>query len=220
MRLRKVLAVMFALALVVLAMNTTKAEASVIKFDSCKCDWFVWNAEYSQIQVDFYQSGHDLSEIYDCRMTLKIEDMSGGCGGGYILNSEAGGWDQKEWGNAGSDKAITLVDLGDNLYSLSFGSSAPLYTEPGGWAQVVISQWWGPDFEIVKCELIGADGSAIATTPSVAEEAPAEEAPAEEAPAEDVAALPKTGVVSAIVLYAFGACLVAGGAAVVKKNKD
>lgn len=210
MKLRKVLAVAFALILMVGAMNTTKASAQTIAFDKCKCDWFVWNEQYSQIQVDLLASGFELSQIYDVRMTLKIDDMSGGCGGGYVLNSEKGGWDQKEWGNDGSGKAITLVDLGDGLYTVAFGSTAPLYTDPGAWAQVVISAWWGPDFEIVKCELIGADGSVLATTP--AETA----APILIAPAPG---LPQTGVVSSIVLFAAGACLVAGGSVMVKKNR-
>lgn len=206
MKLRKVLAVAFAMVLMVGVMSTAKVSAQTIAFDKCKCDWFIWNEQYSQIQVDFLASGLDLSQICDCRMTLKIDDMSGGCGGGYILNSEKGGWDQKEWGNDGAGKAITLVDLGDGLYTLAFGSTTPLYTDPGAWAQVVISAWWGPDFEVVKCELLDAAGNTLLVTPAPMVIAPAP-------------GLPQTGVVSSLVLFATGACLVAGGSVMVKKNR-
>lgn len=209
MKIRKVLAVVFAMVLMVGVMNTTKASAQTIKFDKCKCDWFVWNAQYSQIQVDLYASGFELSEIYDVRMTLKIGDMPEGCGGGYVLNSENGGWDQREWGNEGAGKAITLVSLGDDLYTVDFGSTAPLYTEPGGWAQVVISAWWGPDFEVVKCELIGADGKVLAVTPAAAPIDVIAPAPG----------LPKTGIVSSIVLFFAGACMITGGAVITRKNR-
>lgn len=211
MKLRKVLAVAFALVLMIGAMNTTKASAQIISFDKCKCDWFVWNAQYSQIQVDLLASGFELSEICDVRMTLKIDDMSGGCGGAYVLNSENGGWDQTyDWGNDGAGKKLTLADAGDGLYTLAYGSTTPLFTNPGGWAQVVIQGWWGPDFEIVKCELLDASGKVLAVTPAEVE------APILIAPNPT---LPQTGVVSSIALLVSGACLAAGGVVLTKKNR-
>lgn len=229
---KKVIMLVLALALV-FAMNTATAKAALK--DSTNVDWVYVDGDH--YTANTLQAGFtDLATVYGVRWTIEVTDLSGGVGGGIIINSETNDWNQKEWGNDGAGKEFTIQATStENVYTITRIDSAPMFGANDGYANLCLSQWWGPDAVVIKkVEILAKEGSVIfSTTKAVPKEESKEEA-AEETPAETEETLeeaeetpevistndsvPKTGVASATAVYALGSLLSAAGIVVAKKR--
>ena len=175
------------------AVTPAKADISNVEV---AVDW----AEKDTDFVRFSAMGRDIdiADVYGIKITFTCADISGGVGGGLIINCDTNGWDQAEWGNDGAGKAITAVETG-NTY-----------------ANFCLSHWWGGDIVITGAEFLGADGKALGAATASSGEVSAEASEGDDAKAP----LPKTGLVSSLVFFGAGAVISGAGAMVVKGKKE
>ncbi len=152
-----------------------------------------------------------ITDVYGVKVTFTCADMSGGVGGGLIINCDTDGWNQVEWGNDGAGKEITAVATGKaDEYTVTRLEAAPVFQADNTYANFCISHWWGGSIVITDVQFLGADGKSLAaatTAPTESNNAAA-------------SALPKTGLVSGMVFLATGAMISGAGVVVAKGKKE
>ena len=97
--------------------------------------------------------GDDFAKVTKIEVTIDVPDMSGGAGGGFILNSNSTGWKSTEFGDADSGKDITF---GDDFILVYDNGGEPIFAEDDEYAQVVIQSWWG-DFSVESIDYAFAE---------------------------------------------------------------
>ncbi|MCR5829444.1 MAG: LPXTG cell wall anchor domain-containing protein [Lachnospiraceae bacterium] len=199
--LKKVLSVIFAAALCVVATAGTSAQAAEIKLPS-GCTWIYYDPTYDSYKVAAFNDAEgvpagtitdDLSTIYACRVTVKAADTPDTA---LIINAESANWEQHDnpgWEASGDNYVATLKK--DGPFSL--------FKTPDTYAQICFGTWGNVDIEVVGAEWLDKDGNVIKSYGVGAAGA----------------SLPKTGVVSAVVFYGLGSLLIGGGVVATKKAK-
>ena len=142
--------------------------------------------------IYFFRSKTFLNvDVYGIKITFTCADISGGVGGGLIINCDTNGWDQAEWGNDGAGKAITAVETGNaDEYTVTRLLDAPVFQADNTYANFCLSHWWGGDIVITGAEFLGADGKALGAATASSGEVSAEASEGDDAKAP----LPKTGL--------------------------
>ena len=194
------------------AVTPAKADISNVEV---AVDW----AEKDTDFVRFSAMGRDIdiADVYGIKITFTCADISGGVGGGLIINCDTNGWDQAEWGNDGAGKAITAVETGNaDEYTVTRLLDAPVFQADNTYANFCLSHWWGGDIVITGAEFLGADGKALGAATASSGEVSAEASEGDDAKAP----LPKTGLVSSLVFFDAGAVISGAGAMVVKGKKE
>ena len=135
------------------AVTPAKADISNVEV---AVDW----AEKDTDFVRFSAMGRDIdiADVYGIKITFTCADISGGVGGGLIINCDTNGWDQAEWGNDGAGKAITAVETGNaDEYTVTRLLDAPVFQADNTYANFCLSHWWGGDIVITGAEFLGAE---------------------------------------------------------------
>ncbi len=108
---------------------------------------------------------YDYTQVGGVEYTIKVDDLSGGVGGGIVFNTAAPdyGWASTEWGNDGASKPITIVDNGDGTYSLALYATGA-FVDPaseGAYGKVALQHWWGGNTTVVGAKVLDTNGEAI-----------------------------------------------------------
>ncbi len=115
-----------------------------------------------------------LTDVYGIRITFTCTDLSGGVGGGFVINSNNHDWDQVDWGNDGAGKEITAVPTQNaDEFTVTRLATSPLFQADDTYAQFCLSHWWGGKIVITKAEFLGKDGKALNKTEATATPTPA-----------------------------------------------
>lgn len=115
------------------------------------------------------------------------------------INAENNGWN--------SDVASEPVAFDGGVYYARVETASP-FVNGESYSQYCICNWSGANVVITGYALVGKDGNYVAKDGTVPATSPLAGA-----------SLPKTGVVSAAVLYAIGSALVGAGVVVTKKSR-
>ena len=118
-----------------------------------------------------------------------------------VANGRTCGWDQQDM--------VEPKAYDGGMYYARLDSKSPFTSGEDDYSQYCLCNWAGATVKIVGYALLGKDGNFIATAGTVPATSPLAGA-----------ALPKTGVVSAAVLYTIGAALIGGGVLVTRKSKE
>lgn len=153
MKIKSMIAALAASAIAVSAMAVT-ASAKITNPQN--------DDENTKYIVDVMASlpeGCSVTDVYGAQFTFEGYDAEQGTGGGFVWNSNSQSWNQKEWGNDGSNKAIIY---GDDLVVKRL-EDAPVFAATDEYAQVAIAQWdgWGVDITITDFKLLGQDGNEL-----------------------------------------------------------
>ena len=116
-----------------------------------------------------------------------------------VVNAENNGWTNGD--------AVEPVAYDGGVYYTNFGSTSP-FVNGESYSQYGPCNWSGANLVVVGYALLGKDGNYIAKEGTCPATSPVAGA-----------SLPKTGVVSAAVLYAIGSVLVGAGVVVTKKSR-
>ena len=151
-------------------------------------------------------NGIDVTTIYGYRVVGSFadgeaEDESVWLGGSIGTNSPSTGWAQNDW-----DKSNAILDAKNGTITLL--KDAPLFAADDSYAQLWYMIWGGTWTED-HVELLGKDGSVIATTAASAGNV--------DAATDSTKGSPDTGVADVAVVA--GLALVAGGAFIVAKKR-
>lgn len=175
-----------------------------------ECDWLGINS-YDNLNIyvqdgtgDGYGKAVDtdkLDTVYGCIVFATIADPNIGIN--IVLNSTNTGW-------VNGDTVMPVQYDGD-IYYFALKSDTPYFANDNDYSQFVLCNWGGQNMVVTGIAILDKDGNYINQV-GTCPESPIKAAAA--APA-----LPKTGVVSAVALYAVGTALVGCGAVVVKKNR-
>lgn len=165
--------------------------------------------------VRFSAMGKDfaVTDVYGIKITFTCADISGGVGGGLIINCDSDGWNQVEWGNDGAGKPITAVATGNaDEYTVTRLESAPVFQADNTFANFCLSHWWGGNIVVTDAQFLGAEGKLLGGSVT--------DAPADGNNDTPAPALPKTGLVSSFAFLAAGAMISGTGVVVAKGKKE
>lgn len=138
------------------------------------------DGKYAYHVGEHLPAGRTFADVYGAEIKISGVDTAKGAGGGIIFQSDSVNWNQKEWGDEGSDK-----DYKFNYTDFTFKrleSESP-FSASDTWANIVISEWdgWGDPITVESVKLLDKDGNEL----TAAEETTA-------APAETTAAAATT----------------------------
>ena len=129
------------------------------------------DGKYAYAVLDHLPAGRTVTDVYGAEVKISGVDTTKGAGGGIIFQSDSAGWNQKEWGNEGSDKPYTY-----NYTDFTFKrvDEASPFAASDTWASIVISEWdgWGDPITVESVKLLDKDGNEL----TAAEETTAAEA--------------------------------------------
>jgi len=194
---KKVLSVLFAAALCVVATAGVSAHAENGVNLPSDCTWIYYDSQWNNNKITALNDGEGvpagtcpaLADIYALRVTVSAAEAPSSVQ--FVNNGEAEGW---------SPVDVTFEASGDN-YVTTFAKDGPftLFKETDTYAQICI-QNNGPEFTIVGAEWLDKDGNVLQSYGKAG-------------------SLPKTGVVSAVVFYGLGSLLIGGGVVATKKAR-
>ena len=155
MKVRSILASLGACAIAVSAMATTAFAGEVPLVNGTEAD-----GKYVYSVGDHLPTGKKITDVYGAKVVISGVNTEAGAGGGIIFQSESAGWNQKEWGNEGSEKPY-VYNYTDFTFT-RLETETP-FAETDTWASVVISQWadWGDAVKIESVTLLGKDGKEL-----------------------------------------------------------
>ena len=114
------------------------------------------------VLFDAMDKDFSLTDVYGFRITFTCSDVSGGFGGGFIVNSNSTGWNQVDWGNADAGKEISAVPTKNaGEFTVTRTSSSSFFKSDETYAQFCLSHWWGGKIVITKAEFLGKDGKEL-----------------------------------------------------------
>lgn len=199
---------------VVMCIAATVIPASAANYDgidysAVKCDW-IGVGSYGNLGIYIQGDGEfdgaldatQVQDVYGVVLFATVADPSIGIN--LVVNAETMGW-------TNGDTVLPVQYDGDLYYFANFGSTSP-FAAGESYSQYVPCNWGGANIAVSGVALLGADGQYLATSGTCPDSPFVAAATAEPT-------LPKTGVVSAIALYAMGSALIGCGAVVVKKNR-
>ncbi len=198
---KKVLSVLLAAALCVVATAGISAQAATIKLPT-DCPWIYYDSQWDSYKITALNENEgvpagticdDVSTIYGLDITVKAASAPDTS---VINNAESAGWDQHD--------GLDWADNGDGTYTVHFTKDGPfaLFKATDGYAQICLGAWGAVDIEVVGAKWLDKDGGVIKAYGAGAG-----------------ASLPKTGVLSAAVFYGIGSLLIGGGVVATKKAR-
>ena len=202
--LKKVLSVLLAAALCVVATTGTSAQAATITLpDRSDCNWIYYDSQYDSYKITAFNDAEgvtagticdDIATIYALEITVKAASTPDTS---VIINAESANWDQHD--------GMDWADNGDGTYTTTLKKDGPfsLFKTADTYAQICLGPWGGVDIEVVGAKWLDKDGGVIKAYGAGAAGG----------------SLPKTGVVSSVVFYGIGALLIGGGVVATKKAK-
>lgn len=200
---KKVLSVLFAAALCLVAVAGTQANAATITMPK-DCVWIYYDSQWDSYKLTAFNDAEgvaagticdDIGTIYALEITVKAASTPDTS---VIINAESANWDQHD--------GMDWADNGDGTYTTVLKKDGPfsLFKTADTYAQICLGAWGAVDIEVVGAKWLDKDGGVIK---------------AYGAGAAAGAALPKTGVVSAAVFYGIGSLLIGGGVVATKKAR-
>ena len=200
---KKVLSVLFAAALALVAVAGVKANAATITMPK-DCVWIYYDSQWDSYKITAFNDAEgvaagticdDIATIYGLKIFVKADSTPDTS---VIINAESANWDQHDdmnWEAEGDYYVTTLTK----------GGPFSLFKTADSYAQICLGAWGGVDIEVVGAQWLDKDGGVIKAYGAGAGTAGA--------------ALPKTGVVSAAVFYGLGSLLIGGGVVATKKAR-
>ena len=201
--LKKVLSVLFAAALCVVAVAGVSAQADNGVNLPKDCTWIYYDSQYDSYKITAQNANEgvpegticdDIANIYGLKITVKAASTPDTS---VIINAESANWDQHD--------GMDWADNGDGTYTTVLTKDGPfsLFKTADSYAQICLGTWGGVDIEVVGADWLDKDGGSIKAYGASGA----------------AAALPKTGVLSAAVFYGIGSLLIGGGVVATKKAR-
>ncbi|MDL2300006.1 hypothetical protein LJC21_04800 [Bacteroides sp. OttesenSCG-928-E20] len=114
-----------------------------------------------------------LPSVKKVSYTFSIESLGDGLGGGFIINSDVGGWDSLEFGisGTGGDAGKPFMPEYDGANTITItreidGSAYGAAT----YFECIIQHWWGTILTFVQFKAYDADGKVVFAQPEIQEE--------------------------------------------------
>ena len=169
MKIKSMFAALAAGAIAVSALAVSAFAIPIANHNSDDGDKYVYSVK------DNLPEGCKLSDVFGAKVVISGVNQETGAGGGFVFNSNTASWDQKEWGNEGSNKPIIYNYTDFTMTRLETESP---FADTDEYAQVCIAQWdnWGDAVTVDSVTLLDKDGNEL--TAKAAEETTTE-APAD-----------------------------------------
>lgn len=195
--LKKVLSVLFAAALCVVATAGVSAQADNGVNLPKDCPWIYFDSQWNNNKITALNGGEGvpegtcpaLDQIYALRVTVSCAEAPSNVA--FVNNGEAEGW---------SPVDVTFDAAGDNYVTTYSNATGTLFKTTDSYAQICIQNNGGPEFTIIGAEWLDKDGNVLQSYGKSG-------------------SLPKTGVLSAAVFYGLGSLLIGGGVVATKKAR-
>ncbi len=162
-KLFKVIACVFAFAMLA---SFACAEKVITYGDSSSADDPKGNLA---IDISDFIAKYDaeVDDVYGVKVVFDEDSkavIANGAGGGFIFNTESGGWDQKQWCNGCGDDEGHEIQVEADGVSIVRLEATP-FSKDDSWVQVVLCMWWGGDITIANIQLLDADGVELPRKP-------------------------------------------------------
>ena len=157
---KKVLSVLFAAALCLVAVAGTKANAATITLPK-DCAWIYYDSQWDSYKLTAFNDNEgvgagticdDIGTIYALEITVKAASTPDTS---VIINAESANWDQHD--------GMDWADNGDGTYTTVLKKDGPfsLFKTADTYAQICLGAWGAVDIEVVGAKWLDKDGGVI-----------------------------------------------------------